>query len=210
MILFILDLAGTAIFAITGALKAIRHKLDWLGILVLAAITGVGGGVFRDLILGNTPPAAFQNEAYLILSLVAAILIIILFPLLTHDKAAPLRQFIMVGDAIGLGVFTFIGAYKGLEAGLGPVGVLFTGAVTSCGGGMIRDMLVKEIPALLKKDFYATASIMGSLLFLGLNKLGLPTWLVPFTVVFFTTSLRLFAMKMALSLPIPHSGKNKS
>jgi uncharacterized membrane protein YeiH len=202
MILYFLDLAGTVIFALTGALKAVRHKLDWLGILVLASITGVGGGVIRDVILGNTPPAAFQNEAYLILSLIAGISVILVFSFFSTHKTGRLRQFILVGDAIGLGVFTLIGTVKGMEANLGPVGILFTGAVTSCGGGMLRDLLVNEIPALLKKDFYATASILGSSLYLILYSMNLPLWIIPGAVILFTTSLRLIAMKIDLALPI--------
>ena len=197
MILFILDIAGTFIFALTGALKAVRHRLDWLGILVLSAITGVGGGVLRDVILGNTPPAAFGNELYLMFSLLAGIIVIITIPVLPAGWALNFKQVIPVGDALGLGVFTLIGASKGLSAGLGPVGILFTGAVTSCGGGMIRDILVREVPALLKRDFYATASISGGALYILLNSLEVDQWITHLTVILFTTALRLIAMKNA-------------
>ncbi len=202
-LLHILDLTGTVIFALTGALKAVRHELDWLGILVLAAITGVGGGVMRDVILGSTPPAAFQHELYLIFSLAAGLGVIILIPFVSPVHMDRISPAIIIGDALGLGVFTYIGAARGLEAGLGPVGIMFTGAVTSCGGGMIRDLLVKEIPALLKRDFYATASILGSLLFLLMPNLSLPLWLTSSSVILFTIALRLGAMKMKLNLPVP-------
>ena len=205
MILFVLDLCGTFVFALTGALKAIRHKLDWLGILVLSAITGVGGGVLRDVILGSTPPAAFRNELYLISSLAAGVMAITLIPRLSTRISSHLEQIIPVGDAIGLGVFTLIGAAKGYEAEMGPVGIIFTGVVTSCGGGMIRDVLVREIPALLKRDFYATASLLGSSLFLLLQTLNLAFWITPVSVIFFTTALRLIAIKIRLSLPVPES-----
>ena len=203
MILFILDLTGTFIFALTGALKAVRHRLDWLGIMVLASITGVGGGVMRDVILGSTPPAAFHNEWYLVCSLAAGLFTIIFIPLMPLPRTLKVKHIILIGDAVGLGVFTFIGAAKGMNEGLGPVGILFTGVVTSCGGGIIRDVLVKEIPAVLRRDFYATASLLGSLLFFLLKTLDMQTWVVPVAVIFFTTALRLLAMKTHMSLPVP-------
>ncbi len=209
MVLFILDVTGTFIFALTGALKAVRHRLDWLGILVLSCITGVGGGVLRDLILGNTPPAAFQREIYLISSLAAGVLVILILSFLSLSSLDRLRDLILIGDALGLGVFTFLGALKGQEAGLGPVGILFTGAVTSCGGGLIRDTLVREIPILLRRDFYATASILGSLVYLFLQGKNIPPWFVSTLVILFTTSLRLGAMKFRLSLPVPGVGQDR-
>lgn len=205
MLLLTLDLLGTAIFALTGALEGVRHRLDLLGILVLSAITGVGGGVLRDVILGKTPPAAFQNELYLICSLTVGLFVFFLIPLVNVTLMGKVWNLILIGDALGLGVFTLIGATKGIEAGLGPVGIMFTGAVTSCGGGMLRDILVREVPALLKRDFYATASIMGSLVLLLLLPTPLPSWMPPTIAVIFTTFLRLFAMKKKLNLPIPRA-----
>lgn len=164
-----LDLFGTAVFAFTGALKAVRHRLDILGVVVLGTITGVGGGVLRDLILGDTPPAAFMEESFLITALAISLLVFLL-----HKKLRREWSMIKWADALGLAVFTVIGAAKGMQFNLGLVGVLFTGAVTATGGGVIRDMLVREVPAVISRDFYATASLAGSLLFVLIYPLNLP------------------------------------
>lgn len=206
-LLYSLDLLGTVVFALTGALKAVKYQLDWLGILVLSAITGVGGGVLRDVILGDTPPVAFINEFYLILSLGSGLLVILILPLAPKGRYRSLQRLILIGDAMGLGVFTLIGAAKGFHSGLGPVGVLFTGAVTACGGGLIRDLLVKEIPALLKRDFYATASILGGVLYLLLNGRITSSGLVMFLTILFTLSLRIGAIKFGINLPVPRPGE---
>jgi uncharacterized membrane protein YeiH len=167
-----LDLLGTAVFAFTGAIKALRHQLDILGVVVLATITGAGGGMLRDLVLGDTPPAAFRDERYLIVALAVGLLVFMSQRFIRREWSL-----IKWADALGLGVFTAIGAAKGMDYQLGLVGILFTGAVTATGGGIIRDMLVREVPAVISRDFYATASLAGALLFVLIYPLQLGyTW----------------------------------
>ena len=195
--LYILDLVGTAVFAVSGGFKAVKHELDILGLLVLSCMTGVGGGIIRDLILGDTPPLAFRDEYYLIICLIMGILVFFLAP-----RIAKIWRLVKIMDAVGLGTFTYIGAVKGYHAGLGPVGVIFAGVMTSCGGGIIRDIMVTETPAVIKRDFYATAAAAGSLLlYLGMKTPLGGLWVFPFLVIALTTGLRITAICTKMSLP---------
>ncbi len=196
VVLYYLDIFGTVIFAITGAFKAIRHELDILGVCVLSLITGVGGGIFRDLLLGDTPPAAFRNETYFIACIATGILTALLAP-----RIAKIWKLVKVLDAVGLGVFTAIGAAKGAAFDLGIVGILLTGALTATGGGMLRDVLVREIPGIISRDFYATASFAGAGVYILSAHIGMSPDLSIFTAFALTTVFRLLAMKTGLSLP---------
>ena len=195
-LLYYLDIFGTAVFAVAGTFKAIKHELDILGVCTLALITGVGGGIFRDLILGDTPPAAFRDETYFIACIAAGLIAAIL-----SSRIARIWKLVKVFDALGLGVFTAIGAAKGMEFGLGFVGILMTGAITATGGGMIRDVLVREIPSVISRDFYATASFIGSISLIAVSRAGIEGAPAIFTAVIVTMVIRLAAMKTGLSLP---------
>ncbi|HBD95223.1 MAG: hypothetical protein A2015_01405 [Spirochaetes bacterium GWF1_31_7] len=191
-----LDLIGTLIFAITGAFRAVKHELDILGVLVLATFTGVGGGILRDIILGKTPPAVFQNELHLIICIIGGLVVFFAAP-----KIAENWPVIKIGDAIGLGVFAVLGAWKGAESGLGPIGTVLIGTISAVGGGVIRDLLVMEIPAVIRTDFYATAAAMGSLCYYICYKLhvSLPVSLI--SGLSLTTGTRILAMIFKLNLP---------
>ena len=195
-LLYYLDIFGTAVFAIAGTFKAIKHELDILGVCTLALITGVGGGIFRDLLLGDTPPAAFRDETYFIVCIAAGIIAALL-----ASRIARIWKLVKVFDALGLGVFTAIGAAKGMEYGLGFVGILMTGAITATGGGMIRDVLVREIPSVISRDFYATASFLGSIALIAVVSAGAAPGAAIISSIFVTTIIRLVAMKTGLSLP---------
>ncbi|MEM1117915.1 MAG: trimeric intracellular cation channel family protein, partial [Bacteroidota bacterium] len=184
-----LDLVGTFVFALSGAFKAVRHRLDWLGIVVLAALTGVGGGIVRDLLLGDTPPAVFRDERFFLVCLAGAASVIV--------AARPIARRwnrVMVADAIGLGLFAALGAAKGAAHGLGPIGVVLMGTLTAVGGGVVRDVLVGERPAVLHKGFYATAAVVGSALLVGLDALGAPVPLQLIAAASTTTALRFAAL----------------
>ena len=196
MTLYILDLVGTAVFAVTGALKAIDHELDILGVSILSLVTGVGGGIFRDLLLGSTPPTAFHDERYLLVCIVAGV-----GTALLARRVLRIWRVVQVLDAVGLGVFTAIGVAKGASCQLGGIGVLFTGAITAVGGGMVRDVLVREIPAVISRDFYATASFIGGGVFLVCGAWTLPQGVQIAAVAVVTTTIRLIALKTNLSLP---------
>ena len=184
-------------FALSGAFKGVRHRLDWLGVAVLAVLTGVGGGVVRDVVLGATPPAAFQDERYLAACLLGAAAVLV--------AARPISarwNRVMIADGLGLGLFAALGAAKGLEYGLGPLGVVLMGALTAVGGGVVRDVLVGERPAVLYKGFYATAALVGSATLLGLDAAGaaVPTQLLLAASV--TSALRFWALVRNARLPL--------
>ena len=193
---YLLDLIGTFVFAVSGGLKATRHQLDLLGIIVLAILTGVGGGLIRDVLLGATPPAVFQEELYLGVCIAGGL---VAFWAAGHIE--PRWREIMIADAIGLGVFAGIGAVKAQAFGLGPIGIIMMAGLTATGGGVVRDVLVREVPAVLKSDFYATAALAGGLCFLAAAFLGATESVALILTVVVTTGLRFYAMFKRLKLP---------
>jgi len=195
--MYFIDLIGTFVFAISGGLVAVRSKLDLLGIIVLAVATGVGGGLIRDVALGATPPAAFLDEWYLIVCVVVGLGVFVL-----SNKINPEWRLVRIADAIGLGVFAAAGAAKASTAGLGPIGITMMAAITATGGGVIRDVLVVQIPAVLQRDFYATATLIGGALFAVCFMLEVPLWASTAITITVTTGLRLFAMWRGLGLPV--------
>ena len=204
--IYALDIFGTAVFALTGALKAARHKLDILGVLVLGSVTGVGGGMLRDGLLGYLPPAALRDERYILICLASSLLIFFTAPMVNRLKRG--LTVLLIADAVGLGVFTAIGVAKGAAAGLGTVGILLTGALSAVGGGMLRDIMVREVPAVISRDFYATASLLGGAAFLIIRSAGFSLILCMTAAFLVTTGLRLTAMTLGISLPkaIPPEG----
>src|SRR5919205_123116 len=159
-----LDLFGTMAFAVTGAFKAIEHGSDIVGIIILATITGVAGGVLRDVIFGRIPPLAITNPMYLIIAVTTAVIIFFLYSTLKKHWNLFLKF-----DAIGLGVFTVIGATFAYNlTGLNFLAMTFSGILTAIGGGVLRDMFVNEVPIVFVKELYASASFIGVLTFFGL------------------------------------------
>jgi len=196
-IMYIFDLLGTCVFAITGAVRGVRHKLDFLGVVVFACTVGVGGGVFRDILLGATPVAAYEHESYLIVCIVTGILVFFLAPQIVGRW-----HLVAIGDALGLGIFTALGAAKGLMYGAGPIGIVLSGVFSAVVGGVLRDVMVRVVPAVLTSDFYATASLIGGLLYVLLSKTTLP-FPVQITITAITvTTIRLLAMRFKIHLPV--------
>lgn len=193
---FALDLVGTLVFAITGAFRAVKHELDILGVLVLSVFTGVGGGILRDVILGVYPPAVFTNETYFLLCLGGGVLVFFLAP-----HVAKWWNLVKFLDALGLGVFAALGALKGYDHGLGPIGVVMMGTMTAVGGGVIRDILVREIPSVLVSDFYATAAALGALCLWVCVVLGVDSSVALMVALVVTVLLRLLALKFHIQLP---------
>jgi len=195
-LLSFLDLFGTFVFAITGAFRALKYELDILGVLVLSVFTGVGGGILRDVILGSTPPAVFTNETYFLLCLIAGLLVFF-----TARRIARWWSVVKLFDAVGLGVFAALGALKGYQHALGPFGVVMMGTMTAVGGGVIRDILVSEIPAVLSSDFYATAAALGALALWGCEVLGWGNEISLVVAAALTLGLRLLALRFRFHLP---------
>jgi len=191
-----LDLFGTAVFALTGTLRALTRKLDLMGAVVLAVVTALGGGMMRDALIGRHPPAAFADQTYLMIAIGVAIAALFWGRTIREQES-----WLIAFDAIGLGVFTLVGAWVADQAGLGSVGILFIAMLTATGGGVLRAMLVAEIPFILKKEIYASASLFGALVYLGMTELDLPNSMVIWSVMLVTTSTRLLAWRMNLNLP---------
>jgi uncharacterized membrane protein YeiH len=156
-LLLLLDLGGTFVFAISGAVAAVRHRLDVFGVLVLAFAAGNAGGVTRDLLIGAVPPAAVADWKYLGVSVLAGLLTFYWCRLIDR-LSNPVLWF----DAVGLAFFAVAGAEKALVHGLNPVMAALLGMLTGIGGGMLRDILVNEIPTVLRADLYALAALAGA------------------------------------------------
>ena len=156
-----LDLVGIFVFAISGALLAVRKNFDVFGMAVLAETTGLGGGLFRDLMIGAVPPAAFSDLGYFSMPLVATLLVFFLHPQVERIQGA-----VNVFDAAGLGLFCVTGTTKAYEYGLGLIPSAALGLVTAVGGGVLRDILANEVPSLLRwdRDLYAVPAIVGAAL----------------------------------------------
>lgn len=197
-LIHLLDIIGTVIFAITGGVRGVRLKLDLLGVVVFSCTVGVGGGMIRDMLIGHVPVSAFRNEIYLLVCIGTGLVVFFLSPLILRRG----RNLIQIFDAFGLGVFTAIGAAKGVEAGLTMPGIVLAGVMTAVGGGVIRDIMSTRIPAVLTSDFYATASLLGGILYLLLLPLGLPFFSMFLLVMIFVTGIRLVAIRYKVRLPV--------
>lgn len=196
-LVYVMDLFGVAVFAITGSLAAGKKRMDLFGVVVLASVTALGGGTLRDLILGAYPVFWVSAPIYLLVAVVTAIVTFFLvrFYSLPH-------KLLSVADAFGLAVFTVVGTQKALDletsAGIAVVMGVMTGVV----GGMLRDVFSGEIPLILRREIYATASLCGAITFSGVSiALGNPD-LAAFASVGVTLALRLSAIKWKISLPI--------
>ena len=194
--LVLIDLLGTLAFAISGASKAIYYKLDWLGLLVMAIVTGVGGGVTRDLLLGSTPPLALQNPNYIMVCIAGAFL-----TLIVEKRFRFFMKLTLIIDALGLGFFTAVGASKAAQMDSSALTIVLLAMITAAGGGLIRDLLVSEIPQVLRSDFYATAALLGGLLFLALENTSYSFSTQILITTFFTFVIRIIAIRHKLHLP---------
>lgn len=197
----LLDLAGTLVFALSGALLAVRKDLDIVGVAVLSVAAGLGGGLLRDVLLGATPPAALRNEAYLLTALAAAALGFWFHPGIA--RLARLNAGIRLLDAIGLGFFAIAGTLKSLNAGLDPVPAVLLGVVTGVGGGVVRDLLAGEVPLVLRQEVYALAALLGATIFVLADQGGLARSPAAALGVGATVLLRLLALRFNLHAPKP-------
>ncbi len=197
-IILFFDLFGTMVFAITGAVKGIRNRLDLLGVLFFAVTVGCGGGMLRDALIGSTPVAAFNDYRYFLICIVTGLVCFIISPVAIG------RWAIMVySDAIGLGVFTALGVAKAAGLGVSVVGQIMSGMFTAVGGGIIRDIFSKEIPMVFTSDFYATASICGAVLYVVLNHFTpLSANALLFVTAVCTSALRIIGYRYKFKLPV--------
>jgi uncharacterized membrane protein YeiH len=193
----ILDLFGTMAFAMTGAFRAIEHGSDIVGIIILATITGVAGGVLRDIVFDQVPPLALTNPLYLIITVTTAIVLFFLYRVLKKHWNLFLKF-----DAIGLGVFTVIGALFAYNlVGLNFLAMAFSGLLTAIGGGILRDAFVNEIPIVFVKELYASASFVGVVTFFGLLVANLDVSIAALSSIAAASGLRLLAIRYDWNLP---------
>jgi uncharacterized membrane protein YeiH len=193
----ILDLFGTMAFAVTGAFKAIEHKSDIVGIIILSTITGVAGGVIRDIFFGKFPPTVVINPLYLVVTVVTAIVIFILYPSIKIHWNLFLKF-----DAVGLGVFTVIGASIAYNIfGLNFLTMAFAGVLTAVGGGILRDVFVNEVPLVFVKELYASTSFIGVIILFVMLVMGINLYSATIPSILAVTSIRLLAMKYNWNLP---------
>ncbi len=163
MLIYVLDMFGTAVFAASGVLLAGRLRMDPFGIVVLASVTAIGGGTIRDMALGATPVFWITDTAYLWVIFITCLIAMLA---IRKPKQMP-WYFLPVADAIGLAVFVAIGVEKALRFGASPMVAVIMGVMTGCGGGgVIRDILAREIPMILRTEVYATACILGGVSFI--------------------------------------------
>lgn len=204
VLLATLDLGGTFVFAISGAVAAVKHRLDAFGIMVLAFAAGNAGGIARDVLIGATPPAAIENLSYLGMSVLAG-LIVFFWDALATRLGNPVLWF----DAVGLAFFAVAGAQKALIYGLNPVMAALLGMLTGIGGGMLRDVLVMQIPTVLRADLYALAALAGATIVVAGDALSMPavvTTVVGGVVCFL---LRYMAIRHGWHLPSARSSEGE-
>ncbi len=194
--LYVLDLAGVAVFAVSGALAAGRKSLDWLGVLVIATLTAIGGGTVRDLLLDRHPIFWIAQPTYLVVIAVAALLTL----LYVRTRPTP-GNALAFADALGLALFTIMGAQIAQGAGLAPIIVVLMATITGVAGGMLRDVLCAEIPLILRRDIYATAAIAGASLYLVLEALGVPRPWASGLGMTTVVALRVLAIRRGVGLP---------
>jgi len=199
-----LDLAGTFVFAISGATLGVRQRLDLFGVLVLSFAAAVSGGIARDVLIGATPPAALASWHYIAVSCVAG-----LVTFYRGGDIERLRNPVQLFDAIGLGLFAVTGTTKALAAGLNPVAAMLLGMLTGIGGGIARDILAARIPVVLQADLYAVAALAGAAVVVAGDRLGLSQAPVLATGAVLVFVLRYLAIRRGWRLPVAPGGDRR-
>jgi len=193
----VFDLAGTFVFALSGAMAGVKRRLDVFGVLVLSFVAANTGGIGRDILIGAVPPGAINDWHYLAVSLAAGI-ITFCFPSAIVRRWNPVLLF----DAAGLALFAVSGAHKALIYGLNPIMAILLGALTGIGGGMARDLLLTEIPIVLRADLYAVAALAGATIVVIANVLQLPSVAAALVGAALCFGLRVLAMRRGWHLPV--------
>jgi uncharacterized membrane protein YeiH len=197
LLLLVLNLAGTFVFAISGAAAGVKRQLDLFGILVLSFVAGNFGGITRDLLIGSVPPAAINDWRYLAVSILAGVITFYWFP--EVDK---LSSSVLLFDAAGLGLFAVSGTQKALAFGLNPVMAALLGMLTGIGGGMMRDILVAEIPNVLRSDIYALAALAAAAVVVSGQFLHIPPTATTIVGALLCFGLRFMAIRRGWHLPV--------
>lgn len=197
LLLLAADLAGTFVFALSGAMAATRKRLDLFGVLVLSFAASNAGGITRDLLIGAVPPAAISDWRYLAAATCAGLMTFWWAPLIERLQN-PVRMF----DAAGLALFAVAGAQKALAFGLNPLMAALLGMLTGIGGGMVRDVLLADVPMVLRADLYAVAALAGAAVVVIGALLGLPSAATMFAGALCCFGLRMLAVRRGWQLPV--------
>jgi uncharacterized membrane protein YeiH len=191
------DLGGTFVFALSGAVAGVKHRLDLFGVLVLSFAAGNAGGITRDVMIGAIPPAAISEWRYVGVSILAGLITFYWYRVINRVNSP-----VLVFDAAGLGLFAVAGAGKALAFHAGPIAATLLGMVTGIGGGMTRDILVMEIPSVLRTELYAVAALTGAAVMVVGMMLHLPSSVAAIAGAVLCFGLRFIAMRRGWHLPI--------
>jgi uncharacterized membrane protein YeiH len=202
-LLLTFDLAGTFVFALSGATAGVKHRLDLFGVLVLSFAAGTSGGIARDVMIGAAPPAAIADWRYIAVSILAG-----LMTFYWHRIVNRLRSPVQVFDAAGLALFAVAGAGKALAFHAGPVAAIVLGMLTGIGGGIVRDVLVMEIPTVLRAELYAVAALVGAAVVVVGRILQVPSSVATGAGAVLCFGLRFVAMRRGWQLPVARSPKH--
>lgn len=202
---YVLDLAGTFVFALSGAVAGVKRRLDLFGVLVLSFVAANTGGIVRDILIGAIPPGAISDWRYLSVSLVAG-LVTFYFPSAIIQRWNPVLLF----DAAGLALFAVSGAHKALVYGLNPVMATLLGMLTGIGGGIARDVLLAEIPTVLRSDLYAIAALLGAAIVVIANILQLSSGVAALVGAGLCFALRVLAIRHGWQLPVADANRRRS
>ena len=192
----ILDILGTIAFAISGALAAIKREMDLFGIFIVAFVTALGGGILRDVFIGNTPVwwmGHFYVVHFISISVVLAILL--------RNRIYFLTKSLFIFDTVGLAIFTISGVQIGVSVNLDPAVSVVLGIMTGCFGGVIRDILCNEIPIIFRKEIYALASLAGAVCFIILYSFNFDKNISYISTIVLVALIRILAIRFSISLP---------
>jgi uncharacterized membrane protein YeiH len=191
------DVGGTFVFALSGATAAVKHRLDLFGVLVLSFAAGNSGGIARDVMIGALPPAAISDWRYVAVSMLAGLITFFWYRIIDR-----LSSPVLIFDAAGLALFAVAGAGKALAFHAGPVAATLLGMLTGIGGGMVRDVLVREIPTVLRTELYAVAALIGAAAVVIGRMLNLPSGAAAASGAVLCFGLRFLAIRRGWQLPI--------
>ncbi|WP_298880042.1 trimeric intracellular cation channel family protein [uncultured Polaribacter sp.] len=195
-LIYVLDILGTFAFAISGALVASDKKFDLFGVIIIAFVTAVGGGMLRDVLI-DAHPINWIGDLNYLYTILAAVIITFLF----KSKIAPLSKTMFLFDTIGLGVFTLLGLQKGLSFNLHPIIALIMGMISAVFGGVLRDVLTNKVPLIFEKEIYASACLAGGITYLILNYFNVKENVIFLIAAFVIVLIRVIAVKYHLQLP---------
>ena len=196
----IIETGGTIAFGLSGAFMAMEKRLDPFGVIIITFVTAIGGGTVRDMLIGKTPVTWLQDNSTALIILGTAIA-----ALLFGKYLKQLSKTMFFFDSLGLGLFTVVGIEKGQEAGLSSLICIALGTTTGCFGGVLRDVLLNNIPLIFRKEIYASACIAGGILYFGLMLTGILVEYITTITIVFIVLIRVIAVRYKISLPASYN-----